>query len=250
MYYTSGDLTSAAISAREGPRSAQLTTRTATLSTTTRMTTETGGFLLRGGALELSWGGHTRKERRDRGSRRAGDVERDGRIKIGTSTPNDSDDEHTLLDIEGGPSGAMNSARITAIQRFACPPLPTPPKANTALPHSTHAPHTPQNRVSPIILVGEHDPAVCHCSRCFRRRASPPHSHPHHFCSIPTPTAQPPPPCPHHSRFRCRGIQQQGPFSPGTTPSPSNGHRHLPSPLLHPTGTLSRPTTPKPLIWM
>ncbi|SJL18596.1 uncharacterized protein ARMOST_22193 [Armillaria ostoyae] len=148
-----------------------------------------GGFLLRGGALALSWGGLTRKERRDGGSRRAGDVERDGGIKIGTSTPNDSDDKHTLLDIEGGPSGAMNSARIMAIRRFACPPLPTPPKANNALPHSTHAPHTPQSRVAPIIWVGEHDPAVRHCPRCFRRRASPPHSHPRHFCPIPTPTA-------------------------------------------------------------
>ncbi|KAK0231669.1 hypothetical protein EDD85DRAFT_956464 [Armillaria nabsnona] len=208
----------------------------------------TGGFLLRGGALALSWGGLTREERRDGGSRRARDVKRDGGIKIRTPTPNNSDNEHTLLEIEGGPSGTMNSARIMAIQQFACLPLPTPPKANNALPHSTHAPHTPQNLVSPIIWVGKHDPAVHHCPRCFRRQASPPHSHPHHFCSIPIPTAQPPPTHPHYPCFRCPRIQRRGPFSPGTTPSPSNRHRHLPGPLLHPTSTLSRSTTPKPLV--
>ncbi|SJL03262.1 uncharacterized protein ARMOST_06614 [Armillaria ostoyae] len=148
---TSGDLTSATILAWEGPRSAQPTMRT---------TTGTGGFLLQGGALALSWGGLTWKERRDGGSRRAGDVERDSRIKIGTLMLNDSSDKYIILDIEGGPSGTMNSTRIMAIQQFACPPLP---KANNTLPHSTHTPHTPQSHVSPIIWVGEHDPAVCHC---------------------------------------------------------------------------------------
>lgn len=175
-----------------------------------------------------------------------GDVERDGGIKIRTLMLNDSDDEYTLLDIKGGPSGAMDSTIITAIQRFACLPLPTPPKATSALPHSTHMPHTPQGHVSPIIWVREHDSAVHHCPRCFC----------HHLIPIPAISAlylllQ----RSHHHPilitliFKWRGVHLRGPFSPGTTSSPSNGHQHLPGPLLPPNSTLSRLITSKPLVW-
>ncbi len=64
-------------------------------------------MLLRGG---LTW-----KERGDEGCRRAGDIKRDSRIKIGMPMPNESDNELVLWGIEGGPLGITTPARFNAI---------------------------------------------------------------------------------------------------------------------------------------
>ncbi len=67
-------------------------------------------FVLWGRAMGLPCGGLTQKERRDGRLRRAGDVEWDGRMKVGTPTLNDSDKKHALLDVEGEPSGVTTPA--------------------------------------------------------------------------------------------------------------------------------------------
>ncbi len=109
------------------------------------------GFVLWGRAMGLTLGGLTHKERRGGGFRRAGDVERDGGIKIRTPTLNDSDDKHALLGVDRQPSGVMTPARIMAVGWFTRLPLSMLPKTNIARSHSTHAPHTPQNCAFTII---------------------------------------------------------------------------------------------------
>lgn len=88
--YTTGDLTLATISAWESPQIAQLMMRTTTRGR------GGGGSILQGRALVLLRGGLTQKERGDKGCRRAGDIERDSGIKIGTPMPNESNDELVL----------------------------------------------------------------------------------------------------------------------------------------------------------
>ncbi len=148
---TSGDRTSASISVWEGLQSAQPMMRTATLRTTRIMTRGPGGFILWGMALVLSCGVLTRKEVKDGGSRRAGDVEQDGGMKIGMPTANDSDDKHAILSIKGRHDGSRNVLGIKVVQCFTRPLLPTPPNTNISVPRSTHTPQPPQSHGSPLI---------------------------------------------------------------------------------------------------
>ncbi|PBK62357.1 hypothetical protein ARMSODRAFT_980814 [Armillaria solidipes] len=112
------------------------------------------------GALALLWGGLTWKEKRNGRYRRAGDVERDGGEKITMPMPNDSNDEHALLGIEGGSEVATNVPGITDVRHFARPPLPAPPNTNIGLPRLSQSLHSSRSHASPIIWVGEHDPAA------------------------------------------------------------------------------------------
>ncbi|PBK78635.1 hypothetical protein ARMSODRAFT_968719 [Armillaria solidipes] len=144
----------------------------------------------RGGvALALLWGGLTWKEKRNGRYRGAGDVERDGGEKITTPTPNNSNDEHALLGIEGGSEVATNAPGITDVRHFACPPLPAPPNTNIGLPRSSQSLHSSRSRASPIIWVGEHDPAARQSPRCPRRWVSLPHPNPRSFHPITSPAA-------------------------------------------------------------
>lgn len=64
----------------------------------------------------MSWRGLTWKEKRDGGLRRVGDIERGGAPKIGILTMNDDGDNYANSGVKGGPSGALNAARIMTLR--------------------------------------------------------------------------------------------------------------------------------------
>ncbi len=148
---TSGDRISASISVLEALRSTQPMMRMATLSTTRTTTREMGSFILQSVALALSWGVLNQKEVKDEGSRRARDIERDGRMKIRIPMPNDSDDKHAPLSVKGRPKGSTNVLVIKVVQCFTCPLLPTTLNTNIGILRSTHTPQPPQCHAPPLI---------------------------------------------------------------------------------------------------
>ncbi|PBK78705.1 hypothetical protein ARMSODRAFT_1011248 [Armillaria solidipes] len=160
-------------------------------------------------------------EKRNGPYRRAGDVERDGGEKIGTPTPNDSNDEHALLGIEGGPEVATNAPEITDVRHFARQPLPAPPTTNIGLPRSSQSLHSSRSHASPLIWVGEHDPAACQSPRCPRRWPS------HHHPDLTTPVLD-------VGESNDDVLSHLGPRR-----LHQNGHQQLPAPLSHPTDVLS-----------
>ncbi len=134
---------------------------------------------------------------------RAGEIEEEGRTKIGTPTTNndnDNDDE-ALFGFEGRLEGATIVPITIPVRPLPRPPLPAPPKSNIRLPRALQLFQPPKVRVSPIFWVGEHESDARQASRCPSRRAAAPNPDLHPIPPILTPTAYPPPQGPHHPVF-------------------------------------------------
>ncbi|SJL04924.1 uncharacterized protein ARMOST_08295 [Armillaria ostoyae] len=98
----------------------------------------------------LGGGGLLGKEILREKHRTVGDVEEEGRTKIGTPTAHNDGDGYALLGIDGGVDGAANAPTIIVMRQFSRPLLPAPPKSNVGLPRT---PATPETRI-PHYLVG------------------------------------------------------------------------------------------------
>ncbi len=93
---------------------------------------------------------------------RVGDIEEDGRMKIGTlAAHNDDDDDgRALLGFKGRLEGATNVPRTMVPRPLPRPPPPTLANINIGVPCTMDLPQPSHTGESPIIWVGDYVPAM------------------------------------------------------------------------------------------
>ncbi len=91
---------------------------------------------------------------------RVGDIEKDGRTKIGMLAARNNNNGHAFLGFEGRLEGATNVPRTMIPQPLPHPPPPTLLNINIGVPCTMDFPQPSHTGESPIILVGDYVPAM------------------------------------------------------------------------------------------
>ncbi len=164
---------------------------------------------------------------------RTGEIEEEGRTKIETPTMNDDGDDQALLGFEGRLEGATIAPITIPVQPLPRSPPPAPPKANVELSRALQLPQPPENRVSPIFWVGEHEYDMRQASPCPGRRASALHPHLRDSC---------PPSCPH--AIATAPLTSPPPFSISGNPTVRSVFFSDVSIAMKTAPTLTRPFSP------